>query len=112
MQASQLLERFSQVEQCVHNAAELCQMSTDVPDRVRDCVTQLEKQSDRAREVTEQALETDQAKEQVRQCLADMEKVGDRALQSFSQADYVDATLQNAVRQARKAISSFKQQLH
>lgn len=108
MQTGQMRERFSEVEQCISNAAELCNMSSDVPDRVRDCVTQLEKQSERAREVTEQADDP----QQVKQCMTDMEKIGDRALQAFGQVDYVDAALQNAVRQARKAISSFKQQLH
>ena len=35
-----------------------------------------------------------------------------RILQACSQADYVDQQVQNAVKQARKAISSLKQQLH
>jgi hypothetical protein len=109
MQASQIRERFSEVEQCIHNAAEVCEMSSDVPERVRDCVTQLEQQSSRALEIAMQKAEDP---DQVRQCLTDLEKIGDRALQACSQAEYVDATLQNAVRQARKAISSFKQQVH
>lgn len=108
MQANQLRERFSEVEQCIHNAAEVCQMSSDVPERVRDCVLQLEQQTDRVRAVAEQNPD----EQAVKQCLTDMEKTGDRALQAFGRSDYVDATLQNAVRQARKAISSFKQQLH
>jgi hypothetical protein len=107
MQTNQIRERLSEVEQCIHNAAQLCEMSSDVPARVRDCVHQLEQQNGEARAVAEAA-----DAEEVRRCLTDMEKTGDRALQAFGQADYVDVALQNAVKQARKAIASFKQQLH
>jgi hypothetical protein len=113
MQTSQMRERFSEVEQCIHNAAELCQMSDDVPVRVRDCVQQLEQQSGRTRQVAEQRPDgQDVDAQQVHSCLTDMEKTGDRALQAFGGTGYVDLALQNALRQARKALSSLKQQLH
>lgn len=108
MQATQLRDRFSQVEQCVDNAAQMCEMSSDVPDRLRTCLSELEQESDHAMQVAEQG----QSEEQIRQCVSKLEKIGDRAMQACSQGDYVDQQVQNAVRQARKAISTLKQQLH
>ncbi|HJV75510.1 MAG TPA: hypothetical protein VJ654_14890 [Noviherbaspirillum sp.] len=107
MQA-QLKDRFSQVEQCVDNAAQMCEMSGDVPDRLRTCLSELEQESDHAIQVAEQ----EQGADQIRQCVSKLEKIGDRAMQACSEGDYVDQQVQNAVRQARKAISSLKQQLH
>lgn len=108
MQMDQIRERFSQVEQCIDNAAQMCDMSSDVPDRLRTCLNELEQESDHAKQVAEQA----QDEEEVRQCVSKLEKLGDRAMQACGQAEYVDQQVQNAVRQARKAISSLKQQLH
>jgi hypothetical protein len=108
MPTQELRNRFSQVEQCIDNAAQMCEMSSDVPDRLRTCLSELEQESDHAIQVAEQ----DQSDEQIRQCVSKLEKIGDRAMQACSQGDYVDQGLQNAVRQARKAISSLKQQIH
>lgn len=105
---SQIRERFSQVEQCIDNAAQMCEMSSDVPDRLRTFLDELGQESDHAVQVAEQQ----QGDEQIRQCVTKMEKIGDRAIQACNQSDYVDQQVQNAVRQARKAISSLKQELH
>lgn len=108
MQLNQLREHFSRVEQCVDAAAQMCEMSNDVPDRLRTSLHELEQEADHAIQVAEQG----QGEEQIRQCVSKLEKIGDRAVQSCSQGGYVDEQVQNAVRQARKAISSLKQQLH
>lgn len=107
MQMNQLRDRFSQVEQCIDAAAQMCEMSSDVPERLRTCLSELEQEADHAIQVAEQG----QGEEQIRQCVSKLEKIGDRAIQSC-QGAYVDEQVQNAVRQARKAISSLKQQLH
>lgn len=108
MQLSQLKERFSRVEQCIDAAAQMCEMSNDVPERLRSCLSELEEEADHAIQVAEQG----QGEEQIRQCVSKLEKIGDRAVQSCTQGGYVDEQVQNAVRQARKAISSLKQQMH
>lgn len=108
MPANTMYDKLSELEQCIHTAAGLCQMSDEVPPRVRECVRQLARQSDRALEASgdgEVVADMDE-------CLATMEETGDRALQAFDNADYVDVALQNAVRQARKAISAARRQLY
>ncbi len=107
MQMQQIRERFSQVEQCVDAAAQMCEMSKDVPERLRTSLSELEQEADHAQQVAEQ-----QDEEQIRQCVSKLEKIGDRAMQACTQGDYVDEQVQNAVRQARKAISTLKQQIH
>lgn len=108
MQMNQLRDRFSQVEQCIDAAAQMCEMSSDVPERLRTCLSELEQEADHAIQVAEQG----QSEEQIRQCVTKLEKIGDRAMQSCTQGGYVDEQVQNAVRQARKAISSLKQTMH
>lgn len=108
MQTNQVRDRFSQVEQTIHNAAQTCDQSTDAPAQLRNCLAELEHESHHAREVVEQAQDDGE----IRQCVDKMAKIGDRALQSFSGGNYVDDQVQLAVRQARKAISALKQTLH
>lgn len=108
MQMNQIRDRFSQVEQCIHNAAETCQQSTDAPVQLRNCLAELEHESQHAKEVVEQTQDDGE----IRQCVDRMAKIGDRAMQAFSGGHYVDDQLQMALKQARKAISTLKQQLH
>jgi len=108
MQMDQVKEQLSQVEQCIHNAAQTCQLSEDAPNQLRHYLSELEQESDHAKEVVEQAQDDGE----IKQCVDKMAKIGDRAMQTFSQNNYVDDQVQMAVRQARKAISTLKQQLH
>lgn len=111
MQMTQVRDSFSQVEQCIHNAAQTCQQSSDAPAQLRNCLSELEHESHHAREVVDHAQDAEGDGE-IRQCVDKMAKIGDRALQTFGQGGYVDDQVQLAVRQARKAISMLKQQLH
>ncbi|QDZ27673.1 hypothetical protein [Noviherbaspirillum sp. UKPF54] len=108
MQIEQVKDRFSQVEQCIHNAAQTCEQSGDAPDQLRNCLAELEHESHHTRELVEQTQDDGE----IKQCVDKMAKIGDRALQVFGGGNYVDDQLQVAVRQARKAISALKQTLH
>lgn len=108
MQIEQVKDRFSQVEQCIHNAAQTCEQSGDAPDQLRNCLAELEHESHHTRELVEQTQDGGE----IKQCVDKMAKIGDRALQVFGGGNYVDDQLQVAVRQARKAISALKQTLH
>jgi phage shock protein A len=108
MQTEQVRERFSRIEQYVDNAAKACQTSGAVPDQLRECLNELEQQSDQAK----QAAQQDQSDEKLRQCVDNLEEVGDRAMRACKDAGNVDQEIQNALRQAHDAISDLKQQLH
>jgi len=53
MQPSQVKDFFPSVEQSIDNAAELCQITNDVPDDVREHLSELERESNRARRILE-----------------------------------------------------------
>lgn len=107
MQMSQVKERFSEVEQCIHNAAQTCEQSKDAPTQLRNCLAEMESESHHAREVVEQAQDDGE----IKQCVDKLAKIGDRAIQESKRGDYMDDQVQMAVKQARKAISTLKQQL-
>jgi dsDNA-specific endonuclease/ATPase MutS2 len=108
MQTQQIRQKFSNIEQCVDNAARACQQSGAVPEQLRHCLDQLESQSDQAKQMM-QAAETD---ERLRQCVDRMEELGDRAMQECRSASGVDRPVQEAIRQAHDAISDLKRNLH
>jgi hypothetical protein len=49
MQASQVKEYFPSVERYINNAAQLCQITSDVPDNLRDYLSELDRESDQAK---------------------------------------------------------------
>lgn len=108
MQMNQIKERFSQVEQCIDNAAQTCLLSADAPSQLRNYLNDLEHESDHIKQMVERGGDDTT----IQECINKMEKIGDRAMQVCSQGDYVDDQLKNAVRQARKAISTLKQKSH
>ena len=108
MQAGQIRERLTKIEQCVDDAARACQVGRDVPDELRRAIDELEHESDRAK----QMIETDTAEDHVRDCVDRLEELGDRAMRYCNEARVLDQTVQNAVTQAHDMISTLKHQLH
>lgn len=108
MQASQVKEHFPHVKQCIDNAAQLCRITKDVPDELRDSVSELGRESEQAKQVFEQGRD----EEHIRQCVTRLEELGDRTLQTCKDAGKLDWDVQSAVREAHDAISELKQQLH
>lgn len=108
MQASQIQERFSNIEQCVDNAAIACQGSDAVPEELRNCLSELDRESDQAKQI----VQSENNDERIRQCVDKLEEIGDRAMQACRQAGNVDPQVQTAVSQAHDAISTLKRQLH
>lgn len=109
MQASQVKRYFPSVEQYINNAAQLCQITSEVPDNLRGYLSELDRESDQAK----QMLEREQNDNRIVQCIDRLEKFGDRAMQACQQAgNTVDEKVQDAVRQAHDAISNLKHRLH
>lgn len=108
MQASGVKEHFPHVKQCIDNAAQLCQITKDVPDDLRDRLSELGRESDQARQLIEQEKD----EERIRQCVDRLEELGDRTIQVCKQAGNVDWDVQSAVREAHDAISELKHRLH
>ena len=108
MQASQVKEYFPEIQRSIDNAAELCQITRDVPDDVRESLGELGRESDHVRQVVDQA----NSEEHIRQSLLRLEKMGGRALEACEQAgSTVNRDVRSAVYEAHEAISSLKRRL-
>ena len=108
MQASEIQQRFSKIEQTIHQASQACEHASGVPMEVKDSIQQLEHKSQQARTVMQQPENEDN----VRQCIDDLEQLGDRARDACQQAGKVDDQLSSAVMQVHRELSDLKHQLH
>ncbi|WP_019140181.1 hypothetical protein [Noviherbaspirillum massiliense] len=107
MQASQVKEYFPSVKRRIDEAAQLCQITAEVPDNVRDRVGELDREANEAVRVFEQEANDNR----IRQCLDRLDKLGDRVVHACASVK-VDDQVENAVRQAHDAISNLKHRLH
>jgi hypothetical protein len=108
MQASQVKHAMPRIERVIDHAAELCQLTNNVPPLVRECLGELERESDAAMHM----LSDDWSDQRVRDCVAHLEKLGDRAVQACNQAGSLDDEVAEAVRKAHDALSVLKHDLH
>lgn len=108
MQSNEIQQRFSKIEQAIHQAAQACEHASGVPMDVKDSIQQLEHKSQQARDVMRQP--EDEAR--VRQCIDDLEQLGDRARDACQQGGKVDDQLSSAVMQVHRELSDLKHQLH
>jgi len=108
MQPSQVKEYFPSVKRRIDNAAQLGQITKDVPDELRDSLSELGRESDQAM----QALEQERNDERIRQCVGKLAKLGDRTMQVCRQRGNVDWEVESAVREAHDALDELRQRLH
>ncbi len=108
MSANELQQRFSQVENTVHQAAQRCQSAQSVPTDLKDSMQQLDQKTSQARDTIQS-----QDENQIRQCIDDLEQLGDRARDACEQSSgSFDGELKDAVMQAHRELSELKHQLH
>lgn len=108
MQKNELQQRFNQVEQTIHQAAQRCQAAQTVPMDLKDSIQRLDQQAIHARDILQS-----QDDNQIRQCVDDLEQLGDRARDACEHsAGNLDDELKSAVMQAHRELSDLKHQLH
>ncbi len=108
MQANEIRQRFTQIEQTIHQASEACQRAGSVPSDLQSSIQQLDERSEQAR----QELQQSEDEESIRQCVDELEELGDRAKDACERAGDVDQNLKKAVLQAHRELSDLKHQLH
>jgi hypothetical protein len=109
MQARQAKEHLAGIERAISNAARLCQISSDVPEQVLECLGALDRES----EQTLRELAHEQNDNHIAQCVDRLEKLGDRALHACAQAgNNIDPQVHEAVRQTQDALADLKHRLH
>lgn len=109
MQARELQQRFSQVENTIHQATQRCASSQSVPMDLKDCLQQLDQRATQARDM----IQSQGDESQIRQCVDELEQLGDRAKDACEHSSgNLDGELRNAVMQAHRELSDLKHQLH
>lgn len=108
MQMNQVKERLGRVEQCASQAMQACQSSTNVPQELQSCLSELDRRSHEAM----QMMQGSQDEQRIVQCVDDLERLGDRAMAACRKADGVQPDLRTAIQQAHDELSSLKHQLH
>jgi hypothetical protein len=107
LQANEIQQRFSTIQQCIQQASQACQSSSNVPEDLKQAIQQLDSESNSA----QQTLQS-QDEQQIMQCVDNLEQLGDRARDACQQSQNVDGQLKQAVMQAHDELSDLKRQLH
>ncbi|MGB4346118.1 MAG: hypothetical protein WBJ21_06940 [Burkholderiaceae bacterium] len=108
MQANEIRQRFTKIEETIHQAAATCERSDNVSDDLKSSIAELDQGSERAR----QELQQSQDQNSILQCVDDLEALGDRARDACQRSDNIDEALKNAVMKAHQELSELKHQLH
>jgi chromosome segregation ATPase len=108
LQSREIQERFSHVEQTIHQLAQACESTPALPMDLKDSIQQLEQKSQQAKAIIMQSDD----ESSVRQCVNDLEQLGDRSRDACQQAGTVDPDVADAVMQAHRELSELKHQLH
>ena len=107
LQANEIQQRFSRIEQFVGEAAQTCMSEVSAPPQLKDCIQRLDRQTSMAKEVIQSHDET-----RIRKCVEDMEMLGDEAKRVCRLDGQVTPRLKEAVAQVHDALSDLKHQLH
>ncbi len=109
MQADKVRQRFTQIEQTIHQASQACERAgSGVPGDLKSSIQQLDRESIKARQQLQQAQD-DQA---IIDCVDQLEELGDQVKAACEKSGDVDQQLKSAVLQAHEELRQLKHQLH
>lgn len=107
LQSSEIQKRFSHIQQTISEATRSCKSAQSVPQDVKRCVEELDRECQ-----TAQSAMKSQDEERMRECIESLEELGDRAERACEQAGNVDGELKRAVSTMHSELSDLKRQLH
>ncbi|WP_026045506.1 hypothetical protein [Burkholderia stagnalis] len=107
LQASEMQQRFSHLQQTISDASRTCHSDKTAPRVLLDWVDELDRECKSARKIMASRDE-----ERIRQWIDDLERIGDRAERACMQAGSVDAGVMNAVSSMHSELSDLKRILH
>jgi hypothetical protein len=108
MHAEQMKRALPDIEMFIDHAAQMCVSNRNVPELLKRSITELEQESDQAR----QMLGQEQNDHQVVESINRLEMLITRAMEACRQTENVDPRMKNSVQQAYSAISALKRRLH
>lgn len=107
LQSSEIQKRFSHIQQTISEATRSCQSAQSVPQDLKNCVEELDKECK-----TAQSAMKSQDEDRMRECIDSLEQMGDRAERACQKAGNVDGELKRAVSTMHSELSDLKRQLH
>jgi hypothetical protein len=107
LQANEIQQRFTQIQQTIQNAEQVCRSQQDAPNEIRDCIDKLSRESQQAQNVMQS---NDQ--QQMVQCVDKLESISDEAKRVSRSNPQMAQPLQQAVMQVHDELSNLKHQLH
>jgi polyhydroxyalkanoate synthesis regulator phasin len=107
LQSSEIQKRFSHIQQTISEATRSCQSAQSVPQDLKRCVEELDKECK-----TAQSAMKSQDEDRMRECIDSLEQIGDRAERACEHAGNVDGNLKRAVSTMHSELSDLKRQLH
>jgi uncharacterized coiled-coil DUF342 family protein len=107
LQANEIQQRFTQIQQSIEDAEQICRSEQDAPNEIRDCIEKLARESQQAQSVM-------QSNDQQRmvQCIDNLESMGDEAKRISRSLASMPAEVESAVTRVHQELSNLKHQLH
>lgn len=107
LQVNEIQQRFTQIQQCISDAEQVCQKDGDAPEEIRNVIQQMAQQSQQAQSVMQS---NDQ--QQMVQCIDSLESMGDEAKRISRSMPTMPAELETAVTRVHAELSHLKHELH
>lgn len=107
LQASEIKQRFSHLQQTIGEAEQACKQSQDAPTEVRNCIEKLSREYKQAQDVMQS---NDQNR--IVQCVDSLEAMGDEVKRVSRSSPQMPAHLEAACTKVHAELSDFKHKLH
>jgi chromosome segregation ATPase len=107
LQANEIKQRFSHLQQTIDEAQQACKSSQDTPTEMRDCIEKLSREYKQAGQVMQS---NDQNR--ITECVDSLEAMGDEAKRISRSMPQMPAQLEAAVTRVHAELSDFKHKLH
>jgi ABC-type transporter Mla subunit MlaD len=107
LQANEIQQRFTHIQQTVGEAEQACQKSQDTPTEIRDAIQKISRELQQAKGVMQS---NDQ--QRIIQTVDSLEDLGDEAKRISRSLAKMPADIEQAVTRVHAELSDFKHKLH
>lgn len=106
LQAAEIQQRFSQVQQTVNQAEQVTRNDQDAPEDIRDCIQKIAHEMPEAQRVIQSNDQSD-----IIECIDRLEEMGDEA-KRMCRDTQASPQVASVVTRVHDVLSDFKHQLH
>jgi polyhydroxyalkanoate synthesis regulator phasin len=107
LQANEIQQRFTHIQQTIQEAEQACKQAGDAPDEIRNVIDKLSREAKQAQSVMQS---NDQ--QRIQQCVDNLEDMGDEAKRISRSLPTMPAHLEAAVTRVHAELSDLKHKLH